>query len=162
MVVIVVMIMVFMVMIMIVIVVVMVVIVIMIVVVIMVMMMVMMLVVVFVVIPVPVAPAGRIIAVIVAVPLVVTVVRRSRTRREGDSAQTNYRGGSAGDHCLTKHRKPSKLRVGGNLLLLGDVPIGNSAERYVAPRLASEGWKCEDRDRAGSVTTKPTPDGALI
>ena len=48
----------------------------------------------------PVAPAGGVIAVIVAVTLVITVICRGRSRREGQSAQSNNHSGGARDDCL--------------------------------------------------------------
>jgi len=86
---------------------------IMVVVIIMIMMMVMTLVIiVLVVIPVPVAPAGRIIAVIIAVTRVVTVISGSRSRTERHSAETNYSGGSKG-WC---DKRPAEFRHGECLL----------------------------------------------
>jgi hypothetical protein len=83
---------------------------IMVVIIIMIMMMVMMLVViVFVVISVPVAPAGRVVAVIVAVTPVITVIGGARTRRDSQGAETNYRGGCDGDDCLTEHSETLQL-----------------------------------------------------
>jgi hypothetical protein len=71
--------------------------------------------VVFVVISVPIAPAGRIIAVIVAVTLVIPVVCRSRSRTERYSAETNYSGGSKG-LCDERATEACLFRHGGRLL----------------------------------------------
>ena len=84
-------------------------------VVVVIMMVMMLVVVVFVVISVPIAPAGRIIAVIVAVTLVIPVVCRSRSRTERYSAETNYSGGSKG-LCDERTREACLFRHGGRLL----------------------------------------------
>jgi hypothetical protein len=87
-------------------------IVVMVVIVVVIMVTVMMLVIVFVVISVPIAPAGRIIAVIVAVTPVVTVIRRSGSRGERHCTETEHSGGCKGwcdertaEACLFRHRK---------------------------------------------------------
>jgi hypothetical protein len=131
-------------------------------------MVVMMLVVVFVVISVPVAPAGRIIAVIVAVTSVVTVIRGSRSRTERDSANTNYSGGSK-SWCDERSAEACLFRHGGQSPLAGSrnnpcgamrVPETSSEWTYQGARRRFGGEWASPRGRESKDQEPQDPDQA--